>query len=588
MLAYFPRHLQITSDSVACFESTGATAVDDEALAIVAAGFDASSMNEYFETVGVIESAKSRAVEVILQRRYEGEPLGLDIETPEVFSIASVGWRAKGYIRVTGIKSREIVRAQAEAQAKQQGKEVSAFQSLPTVAEASGLGVGDIIFVVNGSREDVVNRFLAWAVAGTCEPCSVSVICASRSAVDRQIVADLAAASREVMELEIKEKMVSSFASFLMPAAQRAIVRVQAVTRAHLARRRIASQHLGLEQNPLLQKLLRTRSATRQTLWQYPAAVALHAHCAYESAFDDAIAAHAGERDAAEQGDAGSPLSGADIDSFSVVLPGEDFLVKMEDLEDFQLRSTFRLDIYNPAEVCMLFAFLITDRSLVAQLAVPLTMLFEFPYPYAQFLVVHNSKTHQRAAQAIEAAMVELDNRNTLRVGDIVLALNGHRVQQLDEFDAILARTYTTQGKTLTGDVCLRVIRPKMDTVRWANSLFCLKERLRAMEAMVRQEAAVWCREHGHEFPPFVIKYMEDDALQDIQARADAELQNMAAVLAQRHARGWLERTLATRPVPLPTDVSSSILQTYKVNCSSVNSSTGCRYPLFVECERPC
>lgn len=342
--------------SSACTSSSppGAAAVDDEALAIVAAGFDASSMNEYFETVGYIESAKSRAADVVLQRRYEGEPLGLDIETPEVFSIASVGWRAKGYIRVTGIKSREAVRAQAEAQAKQQGKEVSAFQDqdLPTVAEASGLGVGDIIFVVNGSREDVVNRFLAWAVAGTCEPCAASVISASRAAVDRQLVADLAAASREVMELEVKEKMVSSFASFLMPAAQRAIVRAQAATRAHLARRRIASQYMGLEKNPLLQKLLRTRSATRQTLWQFSAAVALHAHCEYERAFDDAIAAAANEPDAAERGSAGSPVSGTATGNFSVVLPGEDLFVKLEDLDAFELRATFRLDIYNPAEVC--------------------------------------------------------------------------------------------------------------------------------------------------------------------------------------------------------------------------------------------
>lgn len=180
---------------------------------------------------------------------------------------------------------------------------------------------------------------------------------------------------------------------------------------------------------------------------------------------------------------------------------------------------------------------------------------------------------HHGTAQAIEATVAELGGRNTLRAGDIVLALNGHRIQQLEEFDAILAQSSPSPSaaavargeEASAGDVCLRIVRPKMDVVRWAKSLFCLKERLKAMETMIRREAEVWCRDHDHAFPPFLLKYMEDDAMQDIQARADAELQNMAAVLAQQQARGWLERTLASRPVPLPSDVSSSILQTYEV-----------------------
>lgn len=238
----------------------GTEAVDEDMMNMIDAGFNSASMNTYFETIGAIENSKIRAVDVILKRRFAGEPIGLEIETPKEFSIASVGWRARGYIKVTGLKARTDVLGNEEK---------------ATIGETSGLGPGDIIFMVDGSEDEVVNNFVKWAVSGSMDPCTLRVIHARQ--IETSTIADLATQTREVMRLEIKEKMLTSFAAFLMPAAQRSLVLVQAACRSFLSRKKVCRQYEG-QNNPLLQKLQRTQDAARQTLWLPSATATLHAH----------------------------------------------------------------------------------------------------------------------------------------------------------------------------------------------------------------------------------------------------------------------------------------------------------------------
>lgn len=139
--------------------------------------------------------------------------------------------------------------------------------------------------------------------------------------------------------LQVKERMMTSFAAFLVPSAQRALVRVQAACRSYLARKRVAGDYTGAANNPLLVKLARTQAAVKQTLWQYASAQALHAYACYHRACSNAKAKQA--TNANNDGNIAAKSAP----------PGHDVVVSVALLHDLQVAETFQLHIHEPDQV---------------------------------------------------------------------------------------------------------------------------------------------------------------------------------------------------------------------------------------------